>query len=40
MAGYTIQQQDGAGYYRLTDTSIQLANSTLAPKEDGLQVLV
>ncbi len=40
MAGYTIQLQDGAGFYRLTDTSIQLANSALAPKDDGLQVLV
>jgi hypothetical protein len=40
MAGYTIQQDDGAGFYRLTDTSIQLSNSSLLPKEDGVQVLV
>ncbi len=40
MAGYTIQQDDGAGFYRLTDTSIQLATSTPLPKDDGLQVLV
>jgi hypothetical protein len=40
MAGYTIQTDDGAGYYRLTDTSIQLASSTPAAKDDGLSVLV
>jgi hypothetical protein len=39
MAGYTIQEQDGAGFYRLTDTSIQLDGST-TPKIDGVQVLV
>jgi hypothetical protein len=40
IAGYTIQADDGAGLYRLTDSSIQKANSTLFAKEDGLQVLV
>ena len=40
MAGYTIQADDGAGLYRITDSSIQKANNTLFPKEDGLQVLV
>ncbi len=39
MAGYTIQQDDGAGYFRLTDTSIQLVG-TPQPKDDGLSVLV
>jgi hypothetical protein len=40
MAGYTIQQDDGAGYYRLTDTSIELADSPTSTKDDGLSVLV
>jgi hypothetical protein len=40
MAGYTIQSDDGAGFYRLTDTSIQLANGFPQPKDDGLQMLV
>jgi hypothetical protein len=40
MAGYTIQAEDGAGFYRLVDSSIQKNNSTLVKKEDGLQVLV
>jgi PEP-CTERM motif len=40
MAGYTIQADDGAGYYRLTDTSIQLADTTPAAKDDGLSVRV
>jgi PEP-CTERM motif len=40
IAGYTIQADDGAGLYRLTDSSIQKSNSTLATKEDGLSVLV
>lgn len=40
MAGYTIQQDDGAGLYCLADTSIQLATHYLAPKDDGLQVRV
>ena len=40
MAGYTIQQDDGVGYYRLTDTSIQLAGTPTDKKDDGLSVLV
>ncbi|HEX5472088.1 MAG TPA: hypothetical protein VFW73_09385 [Lacipirellulaceae bacterium] len=40
IAGYTIQADDGAGLYRLTDTSIQKTDGILATKEDGLQVLV
>ncbi|MCC7475528.1 MAG: hypothetical protein IT425_09045 [Pirellulales bacterium] len=40
MAGYTIQADDGAGLYRLIDSSIQKGNGTLATKEDGLEVLV
>jgi hypothetical protein len=40
MVGYTIQQADGAGFYQLTDSSIQKANSSLLTKEDGLQVLI
>ncbi len=40
IAGYTIQADDGAGLYRLSESSIQKSNSTLATKEDGLQVLV
>lgn len=38
--GYTIQADDGAGLYRLTDSSIQKANGTLIAGEDGLSVLV
>ncbi|MCI0332618.1 MAG: hypothetical protein L0228_05285 [Planctomycetes bacterium] len=40
MAGYTIQADDGAGLYRIVDSSIQKSNSSLFTKEDGLQVLV
>jgi hypothetical protein len=40
IAGYTIQFDDGAGLYRLADSSIQKCDGTLATKEDGLQVLV
>jgi hypothetical protein len=40
MAGYTIQEDDGAGLYRLAETSIQLADSPLTAKDDGLSVLV
>ena len=40
IAGYTIQNDDGAGLYRLTDSSIQKSNGALATKEDGLQVMV
>src|SRR5262245_6057051 len=40
MAGYTIQQDDGLGFYRLTDTSIQLAGTPTGSKDDGLSVRV
>jgi hypothetical protein len=40
IAGYTIQEEDGNGLYRLADTSIQKADSIAARKEDGLGVLV
>ena len=40
MAGYTIQSDDGAGFYRLTDTSIQLEDTSPALTDDGLRVLV
>jgi hypothetical protein len=38
--GYTIQEDDGAGLYRLSDTSIQLFNTTLQSLDDGLQILI
>ncbi|HEX3600987.1 MAG TPA: PEP-CTERM sorting domain-containing protein [Lacipirellulaceae bacterium] len=38
--GYTIQADDGEGYYRLADSSIQKTNGTIISKEDGLQVYV
>jgi hypothetical protein len=38
--GYTIQQEDGLGFYRIADSSIQKGNDTLLHKEDGLGVLV
>jgi hypothetical protein len=40
LIGYTIQAEDGLGFYRLADTSIQKWNDTLLPKEDGLDVKV
>jgi hypothetical protein len=40
IAGYTIQADDGAGLYRLTNSSIEKSNGTLATKEDGLSVRV
>jgi hypothetical protein len=41
MAGYTIQADDGAGLYRIADSSILRTDSLLnVKKEDGLQVLV
>jgi hypothetical protein len=40
MAGYTIQQDDGLGFYRLTDTSIQLIGAPTGKKDDGLAVRV
>lgn len=41
MAGYTIQAEDGAGMYSISDSSILRNDSLLnLKKEDGLQVLV
>jgi hypothetical protein len=40
IVGYTIQNDDGAGLYRLTDTSIKLVNTTPQLQDDGLQILV
>ena len=40
IAGYTIQADDGAGLYRLADSSIRKIDSLLSSSEDGLQVLV
>lgn len=38
--GYTIQADDGAGLYRLSDSSIQKSNGTFVASEDNLQVQV
>jgi len=40
IAGYTIQEEDGEGLYRLVDSSIQKYDGTTSKKEDGLGVLV
>jgi hypothetical protein len=40
MAGYTIQAEDGAGEYSLTDSSIHKADGVLSKSEDGLSVHV
>ncbi len=40
IAGYTIQEEDGAGLYRLIDSAIQKTDGTTSSKEDGLGVLV
>lgn len=41
LAGYTIQADDGAGLYRIADSSILRTDTLLtSKKEDGLQVLV
>ncbi len=40
IAGYTIQPEDGAGQYRLADTSIQKWDGIVSPGEDGLDLLV
>jgi hypothetical protein len=40
VAGYTIQEEDGEGLYRLIDSSIQKTDGTTAKSEDGLGVLV
>lgn len=39
-AGYTIQAEDGAGEYRLVDSSIRKSDGITNSKEDGLQVRV
>ena len=38
--GYTIQNEDGGGLYRIAESSIRKFDGTLGPLEDGLQVLV
>ncbi|MEX0611078.1 MAG: PEP-CTERM sorting domain-containing protein [Pirellulales bacterium] len=40
IAGYTIQADDGAGLYRIADSSIQKIDGNISTLEDGLQVLV
>ena len=40
IAGYTIQEEDGAGIYRLIDSAIQKIDGTTSKNEDGLGVLV
>lgn len=40
IAGYTVRDDDGEGFYRLADTSIQLAAAQTAAKDDSLQVRV
>jgi hypothetical protein len=40
IVGYTIQDEDGAGAYRIIDSAIQKTDGTTAKGEDGLGVLV
>jgi hypothetical protein len=40
VAGYTIQEEDGEGLYRLIDSSISKMDGTKSSKEDGLGILV
>jgi len=40
IVGYTIQGDDGAGEYRLVDSSIRKNDNVTSSKEDGLQVRV
>ena len=40
LVGYTIQEEDGAGLYRLIESSIQKTNGITSSSEDGLGVLV
>jgi hypothetical protein len=40
IVGYTIQDEDGEGVYRLVDSSLQKTDSTKSKGEDGLGVLV
>jgi hypothetical protein len=40
IAGYTIQAGDGAGLYRIANSTISKADGSVTGTEDGLQVLV
>jgi hypothetical protein len=40
IVGYTIQTDDGAGWYRIADSSIAKLDGILSPNEDDLEVLV
>lgn len=40
IVGYTIQEEDGSGAYRLIDSAIQKTDGTASKGEDGLGVLV
>jgi hypothetical protein len=40
VVGYTIQAEDGAGYYRIADSPIQKLDGVQSTSEDGLGVLV
>jgi hypothetical protein len=40
IVGYTIQPEDGAGLYRITESSIAKFDGIVSPGEDGLDVLV
>ena len=40
IVGYTIQEDNGTGEYRLADSSIVKNDSVASQKEDGLQVMV
>jgi hypothetical protein len=40
IAAYTIQAEDGAGSYRLTNASVMKSDATMSPGEDGLALLV
>jgi hypothetical protein len=40
IVGYTIQDEDGAGFYRIADSAIQKADGNISASEDGLRVRV
>ena len=40
IVGYTIQAEDGAGLYRIAESSIAKLDGILSPDEDGLEVMV
>jgi MYXO-CTERM domain-containing protein len=40
IASYTIQTDDGAGLYRLSNGAVAKADSTVSPGEDGLNLMV